>query len=156
MNQLLCFYRQLWYNVDESLSTHYGTTMAKKIHIELKEVRKLAAMQCSEAEVAAFFGIGVRKFKEIVLNFPEVKKAWEQGRELGKTSLRRKQFRLADNNATMAIHLGKQYLNQTEHSSIEINDKSSGDEFDLTKLDQNERDQLRKVLTRAQRPEATA
>ena len=38
-----------------------------------------------------------------------------QKEKIGKTSLRRNQWRLAETNPTMAIWLGKQYLNQTDH-----------------------------------------
>ena len=36
-------------------------------------------------------------------------------------SLRRSQFRLAENNATMAIWLGKQYLGQKDVADIDLN-----------------------------------
>lgn len=39
---------------------------------------------------------------------------YRQKREMGKISLRRSQFRLAEKNANMAIWLGKQYLNQKD------------------------------------------
>ena len=39
---------------------------------------------------------------------------FRQKRGIGKISLRRSQFRLAEKNANMAIWLGKQYLNQRD------------------------------------------
>ena len=46
---------------------------------------------------------------------------WRKGKEKGKKSLRRTQFELAQQNATMAIWLGKQYLGQTEKQEISAN-----------------------------------
>jgi precorrin-4 methylase len=44
---------------------------------------------------------------------------FELKRKSGRASLRRKQWQMADNNPTMAIWLGKQYLNQTDKSVVE-------------------------------------
>jgi hypothetical protein len=40
--------------------------------------------------------------------------------QLGKTSLRRMQFRLAEKNSSMAIWLGKQYLNQKDAADVTL------------------------------------
>ena len=40
--------------------------------------------------------------------------AYKNKSQLGKSSLRRAQFKLAEKNATMAIWLGKQYLDQKD------------------------------------------
>lgn len=45
------------------------------------------------------------------MNFSEV---FKQKRGVGKISLRRSQWRLAEKNANMAIFLGKQYLGQKD------------------------------------------
>ena len=63
--------------------------------------------------------------KEYGTTFSEV---FKQKRELGKMSLRRKQWKLADKSAPMAIFLGKQYLGQRD--AIEIEDKDSLDRLD--------------------------
>lgn len=79
-----------------------------KITIDEEVVFKLAELQCTYAEIASFFRVCPTtiktRFKDIV----------EQGKESGKCSLRRLQFRLAEKSAAMAIWLGKQYLGQTE------------------------------------------
>ena len=49
------------------------------------------------------------------MSFSEV---FRQKRGLGKVSLRRAQFHLAEKSATMAIFLGKQYLGQTDVQEI--------------------------------------
>ena len=85
-----------------------------KNQINPKEVEKLAALMCTQEEIASFFDVNVstisRRFaKEI-----------EKGRERGKISIRRKQLRLADKNASMAIFLGKNYLGQSDSQEIKI------------------------------------
>jgi hypothetical protein len=45
---------------------------------------------------------------------PDAKEAHEGGRMEGLASLRRKQFTMAESNASMAIWLGKQYLGQKD------------------------------------------
>lgn len=47
---------------------------------------------------------------------------------MGKISLRRAQFRLAEKNANMAIWLGKQYLRQTD--TIDLESQKIGEEDD--------------------------
>lgn len=130
--------------------------MAKSLHIELEDVRKLGALQCSEKEAAAFFGCTVTRFKKILEDMPEVFEAWEAGREGGKISLRRKQFRLASTSATMAIHLGKNLLGQKDIVVNEHTGKDGGpiQNLDLNQLNQDERNKLRSILQRARRPES--
>lgn len=73
-------------------------------------------MQCTRDEICSFFEITdktlnswcKRTYKE---GFSAV---YEEKRKVGKISLRRAQFRLAERNATMAIWLGKQYLDQKD------------------------------------------
>ena len=51
------------------------------------------------------------------MNFSEV---FKEKRGLGKISLRRNQWRLAEKNATMAIWLGKQYLGQKDQVEASV------------------------------------
>jgi hypothetical protein len=87
----------------------------KELPIDPQEVMKLAIMQCSNTEIAAFFdcdeGTIRRRFSEQVA----------KGREMGKMSIRRKQYENAvtHNNTVMQIWLGKNYLNQTDKRAIE-------------------------------------
>ena len=86
----------------------------RKARIDLGELEKLSALQCTDEEVAAWFRVSIRtierrrkerKFSETIA----------RGRAKGKISLRRMQLRLAEEgNPALAIWLGKQYLNQTE------------------------------------------
>ena len=51
------------------------------------------------------------------MNFSEV---FKEKRGLGKISLRRNQWRLAEKSATMAIWLGKQYLGQRDQVEASV------------------------------------
>ena len=51
------------------------------------------------------------------MNFSEV---FKEKRGLGKISLRRSQWRLAEKSATMAIWLGKQYLGQKDQVEASV------------------------------------
>lgn len=83
--------------------------------IDIEDLEKLAALQCTVEELAAFFRVSkptmISRLKE-----DEYREAWERGKEGGKASLRRHQFALAEKNAAMAIFLGKQYLDQKDVS----------------------------------------
>src|SRR5688572_4971367 len=72
---------------------------AKKIRVS--EIRNLSRLQVSEREAAAFFGIKLKTFQEMLRIDVAAAEAWESGRQLGKISIRRKQFRLADTSAPM-------------------------------------------------------
>lgn len=79
---------------------------------------KLCSLQCTKDEICAFFGTTDKTLERWC------KRTYGTGfsdtfkikRGLGKISLRRSQFRLAETNATMAIWLGKQYLGQEDIS----------------------------------------
>lgn len=76
--------------------------------------------------------------------------AFEEGRQLGLVSLRRKQFSLAGINATMGVWLGRQYLGQREVVTNELTGRDGGPvEIDLSRLTKAERDELRQLLGRA-------
>ena len=89
----------------------------KKI-IDYKVCEKLAMIFCTQEEIAAVLGISAstlqhnKKFLQVYKN----------GLEFAKTSLRRKQFKLADTNAGMAIFLGKNYLGQRDTHEIDMGD----------------------------------
>jgi hypothetical protein len=77
--------------------------------ISEEAIFKLASICCTMNEIAAVSGLSVdtleRRFADTI----------KSGREVGKASLRREQFRMAlSGNATMLIWLGKQLLEQTD------------------------------------------
>lgn len=84
--------------------------------IDKSNFEKLCGIQCTKEEIASFFDVSEdtidrwckREYKE---SFAVVLK--KKGVS-GKISLRRTQFKLAEHNPTMAIWLGKQYLDQRE------------------------------------------
>jgi hypothetical protein len=80
-------------------------------------VRKLAAIDCTIAEIAATLECSrdtlERRFRDAI----------EQGREQGKASLRRKQWELAmGGNPTMLIFHGKQRLGQADKTEMRAAD----------------------------------
>jgi hypothetical protein len=87
---------------------------AHKAEIDRDQLKALAAIFCTLREAAAVLGVGIATLMRRFEEDSSLKQAWEDGREQGKTSLRRKQFILADKNAGMAIFLGKNYLGQTD------------------------------------------
>jgi hypothetical protein len=85
----------------------------KLLKIDPRLVEKLAAIQCSHAEMAAVLGCSAdtleRRFAAVI----------KKGRETGKSSLKRAQFKLAlSGNPTMLIWLGKQYLGQADKQEV--------------------------------------
>lgn len=78
--------------------------------VDMGMVERLAQIMCTEDEIAAVMDID----KSTLRRQPTFDEVYKKGREVGKSSLRRTQWRIAQNNAAMAIWLGKQYLGQTD------------------------------------------
>lgn len=83
----------------------------RAVDLNLEQLEQLAAMACTQEEVAAFFGVtqqtisrklAQRKYSEV----------WERGLGRGRISLRRRQ--LKKDTTAMLIWLGKQHLGQRE------------------------------------------
>src|ERR1700686_2341241 len=82
--------------------------------IDLTELEKLSSLQCTDEEIAAWFGVTTRTLerRRKVKKFAEV---MEKGKAKGRISVRRMQMRLLENgNATMGVWLGKNILGQTD------------------------------------------
>jgi len=77
-------------------------------------IEGLAKIQCTQGEAAAVLGISRVTFMAFLKRDVRARARWDNGVESGKASLRRNQFKLSENNAAMAIWLGKQYLGQRE------------------------------------------
>ena len=118
--------------------------------IDLAELEKLCGMQCTDEEIAAFFGVSIRTIirRRQVAKFRDI---MEQGRAKGRVSVRRNLFRLANaGNIAAAIFLAKNLLGykdlvNAEHSgpggsAIEIATKP-----DLSQLSDDELRQLRDI-----------
>lgn len=83
--------------------------------IDATEVVKLAAMQCTTREIAAFFDCSIdtieRRFAAELA----------KGRESGKIKLRRLQWQAAEKlDRTILIWLGKQLLGQRDKADVEL------------------------------------
>lgn len=84
--------------------------------IDQKQFENLCGLQCTLEEICSWFGCCSdtleswckRTYKR---GFSEV---FREKRGLGKISLRRSQWRLAEKSATMAIWLGRNYLGQSD------------------------------------------
>lgn len=80
----------------------------------LKLIESLAHIMCTDEEIAGILGASI----DTLLNNDNkelFRTAIEKGRQGGKSSLRREQWKLAQKgNASMLIWLGKQWLGQTD------------------------------------------
>jgi hypothetical protein len=90
--------------------------------IDQKNFENLCGLQCTKEEICAFFDITDKTLdgwcsRTYHKGFSEV---FREKRGIGKISLRRSQFELAKKNATMAIWLGKQYLEQKEQVQVAV------------------------------------
>ena len=99
--------------------------------IDQKQFENLCGLQCTKEEICYFFGVTYKTLESWCKRtygegFSDV---FHKKRGIGRISLRRAQFRLAEKNAAMAIWLGKQYLLQTE-IPVNGNGRGSIDEDD--------------------------
>lgn len=100
-----------------------------KKYIDKKAFEELCAIQCTEAEICAVFGVSDQTLctwckNTYGMTFLEV---FREKRKIGLTSLRRSQFALAQKNATMSIWLGKQYLEQRDYGVANDSEKQIED-----------------------------
>lgn len=129
-------------NVDlETIDTNRGTKAWKPKAKDLKTIRKLSAIQCTQAEIAAGVGVPLPTLEGILKRARDflfasaenpalrpdkaeriglqVYHEIEDGRAHGTTSLRSSQFRMAlGGNTQMSIHLGKQYLGHSDKQEL--------------------------------------
>lgn len=86
-----------------------------KIKLNYGVIEKLALIQCTQAEIASFLGVSTRTLERDE-NFCQI---YKKGLEKGQMSLRRLQFRKAqEGNVPMLIWLGKQYLGQRDKAEL--------------------------------------
>lgn len=94
-------------------------------NIDKKQFERLCSMLCTEDEIAGFFQCSIDTVERWCL--ATYKKTFEEIYSikcaLGKISLRRMQFKLAEENSSMAIWLGKQILGQKDRTEEEIESK---------------------------------
>lgn len=93
--------------------------------ISIRQFEELCKIQCTEKEIAAFFGVDIDTLNTRVKehygrNFSDV---FQEKREGGKSSLRRAQWKKATEGAgdtVMQIFLGKNILNQADKQELKV------------------------------------
>lgn len=95
-----------------------GSTKLKLTDELCKQIEGLGRIQCTMREAGAVLSVNEETFSDFLRRHKTAMEAWENGRERGKASLRRSQFRMAETNPTMQIWLGKQWLGQKDNMQL--------------------------------------
>lgn len=107
---------------------------------------KLCGLQCTLTEIAGVFDCSedtIERWCKRTYN-ESFAETYKKHSAVGKMSLRRSQFRLAEKSAAMAIFLGKNYLGQSDHVVIE--DRTALDKLDeILKGTQENAERMRKL-----------
>ena len=128
-----------------------------KVKIDLIELEKLATLQCTEEEIAAYLGISARTLQRRlrVAKFGDIV---ERARAKGRVSVRRNLFRLANSgNIAAAIFLSKNLLGyrdvvNTEHTGMGGGPIQIAARPDLSQLSDEELQQLRAITDKTLPP----
>lgn len=95
-------------------------------NIDLVELEKLCTMQCTDEEVAAFFGVSTRTI-ERRRKVERFRKIMDNAKAKGRISVRRSLFRLAANgNIAAAIFLAKNLLGYRDVVNNELSGVAGG------------------------------
>lgn len=99
----------------------------KKV-IDQRQFEECCKLQCTHEETCDILGVSTPTLEKWCKEtYGETFfKVFQQKRSLGKMSLRRKQWALAETSASMAIWLGKNYLDQTDHIDAKIEFEDDG------------------------------
>lgn len=85
-----------------------------KVELNPEELEKLCAIQCTDEEIAAWFGVSTKTIADKKKD-PEYAEFIERGRAKGRISVRRLQMQAAEaGNPALLIWLGKQTLGQRD------------------------------------------
>src|SRR5215472_10004278 len=122
--------------------------------IDLVELEKLCTMQCTDEEVAAFFGVSTRTIerRRKVEKFRDI---MDQGKAKGRVSVRRHLFRLAAaGNIAAAIFLSKNLLGykdfvSNEHSGPNGAPIEVDHQLDFSQLSDEDLQHLRSLVAKA-------
>jgi hypothetical protein len=125
--------------------------------IDLVELEKLCNMQCTDEEIAAFFGVNKRTIerRRKVARFREI---MDRAKAKGRISVRRHLFRqAAGNNVAAAIFLAKNLLGyrdvvNTEHTGLAGGPIQIAAKPDYSQLSNDELEQLRKIAEKTLPP----
>ena len=136
---------------EELVPRPYRGSAANPIFTPL-EVYKLGLLKCTQAEIAAFFGVTRQAVEYRFAKSPLLRAAFERGFENGSISLRRAQMQRAmEGSDTMLIWMGKQHLGQTdvERSKVELSGPGGAAiqvaSLDMTALSVAELHELRRL-----------
>jgi hypothetical protein len=121
-----------------------------KVNIDLTELEKLCGMQCTDEEIAAFFGVSTKTIerRRKVSRFREI---MDQAKAKGRISVRRSLFRQANSgNVAASIFLSKNLLGykdivSNEHSGPDGNPIQLESKPDYSQLTDDEMQQLRDI-----------
>ena len=125
-----------------------------KVKIDFGELEKLASLQCTAEEMAAFLGISSRTLQRR-LKMAKFVEVVEQARAKGRISVRRALFRLANaGNVAAAIFLSKNLLGyrdvlNTEHTGLGGGPIQIDNKPDLSQLSDEDLKQLRSIVGKA-------
>jgi hypothetical protein len=128
-----------------------------KLKIDLGELEKLCGMQCTDIEIAAFFGVS-KKTIERRRNVKKFSDIMDRARAKGRVSVRRHLFRMAaNNNVAAAIFLSKNLLGyrdvvNTEHSGLAGGPIEIAAKPNLSQLSDDELKQLRTIADKTLPP----
>ena len=131
-----------------------GRRGRKPAQIDLTELEKLCTLQCTDEEIANWFGVSTRTI-ENRRKRPEFAQAMQRGRSRGRISVRRAQMKMLERgNATMGVWLGKQLLGQRDAIVNEHVGSGGGPiqlsvKPDFSEMNDEELEQLRKLVRKA-------
>lgn len=97
-----------------------------RAEIDKTQFEKLAAMLCTEEEIASFFDVSINTLKAWCKRTynEDFATVFAEKKQRGKIVLRRYQMQLAEKYPAMAIFLGKQYLGQQDHPETATEDNT--------------------------------
>ena|SRR5580658_1203163 len=125
--------------------------------IDLVELEKLCNIQCTDEEVAGFFGVSTRTIERRRLQ-PRFAEVMDRARAKGRVSVRRSLFRMAaNNNVAAAIFLAKNLLGyrdvvNNEHSGLAGGPIQIAAKPDFSQLSDEELRQLRAIADKTRPP----
>jgi hypothetical protein len=127
-----------------------------KAKIDMVELEKLCGMQCTDEEIAAWFGVCTRTIERLRKN-PKFSESMNHSKAKGRVSVRRSLFRLAAaGNIAAAIFLAKNVLGyrdvvRNEQTGPEGGPISIEVQTDLSQLTDEELNQLRNIAEKTGR-----
>ena len=129
----------------------------KRVNIDLEQVEKLCGLQCTDEELASFFGVSPRTIERRKAQ-PAFNEAIARGKAKGRLSLRRNLWALASKgNPAANIFLAKNLLGYKDYFANELSGPDGGPIAigpapELSGLTIEEIKQLNALLSKGERP----